>query len=202
MAMRRVLALLIFATLILPVPVLPVAAQTPMGEVAQAEGPGRLIRNDGAADLAPGQPLAQGDRVLTGPNALALLLLTPETRIHLGPDSALTLDAELAAIGGTLTLAGAMVLDRPEGAAPVAVTVSTAFGEIGVRGTRFFAGPSQDVFAVFVDRGSVTVTAAGVSVPVAAGQGVELVEGQPPTTPAPWGAARIAEALALVGLAR
>jgi ferric-dicitrate binding protein FerR (iron transport regulator) len=200
--MRLVPGLSICAILVLSCLTLPAAAQTPMGEVASADGPGRLIRDAQAADLATGQPLAEGDRVLTGPNALALLLLTPQTRIHLGPDSALTLDADLAAMGGTLTLAGAMVFDRPEGAAPVAVTVSTAFGEIGVRGTRFFVGPSRDAFAVFVDRGSVTVTAAGVSVPVAAGEGVELDEGQPPTAPAPWGAARAAEAFALVGLAR
>lgn len=179
---------------------LPAVAETRMGEAAEVRGPARLISGGAAQDLTTGAPLHQGDQVLTGPNALALLLLTPETRIHLGPDSALTLTQDLAAAGGQLMLGGALVFDRPPGGAPL--TLVTAFGEIGVRGTRFFVGPSRDVFAVFVDRGEVQVTAEGASVTLTAGQGTELIEGQPPAPPADWGAARIAEAFGSVGLAR
>jgi ferric-dicitrate binding protein FerR (iron transport regulator) len=193
--MRRILAVAIALLLALPA-----GADTRMGEVAEVRGPARLITGAGAQDLTTGAPLHQGDQVLTGPNALALLLLTPETRIYLGPDSALTLTQDLAAAGGQLMLGGALVFDRPPGGAPL--TLATAFGEIGVRGTRFFVGPSRDVFAVFVDRGEVRVTAEGVTVTLTAGQGTELAEGQPPAAPAAWGAARIAEAFGSVGLAR
>ena len=51
------------------------------------------------------------------------------------------------------------------------------FGLIAIRGTRVFAGPSNGVFGVFVDRGSVDVTAAGKTVTLAAGSG--------PTSPTP-----------------
>ena len=179
---------------------LPAAAQTPMGAGAAVQGAARLVTGAGAADLTPGATLNESDLVLTGPNALALLLLNPETQIHLGPDSALTLTRDLASVGGTLMLGGAMVFDRPPGGVPL--TLVTAFGEIGVRGTRFFVGPSEEVFAVFVDRGQVEVTAEGVSVTLTAGQGTELAEGQPPAPPAAWGAARIAAAFGSVGLAR
>jgi hypothetical protein len=179
---------------------LPAGAGTWMGEAAEVRGPARLITGGAVQDLTAGAPLHEGDQVLTGPNALALLLLTPDIRIHLGPDSALTLTQDLALAGGQLMLGGAMVFDRPPGGAPL--TLATAFGEIGVRGTRFFVGPSRDVYAVFVDRGEVQVTAEGVTVTLTAGQGTELIEGQPPAPPVSWGAARIAEAFGSVGLAR
>lgn len=177
-------------------------ANTPVGQAGPVQGDARLVAPAGEGALAEGAPLHAGDRVLTGPNALALLMLTPDTTIHLGPDSDLHLDAQLAAMGGTLTLGGALVFDRPEGAAPVDIRLVTAFGEIGVRGTRFFVGPSRGTYAVFVDRGQVQVTGAGVTVDLGAGQGTELAAGQPPTTPTAWGDARITDAFAIFGLAR
>lgn len=193
--MRSILALAVSLALSLPA-----AADTRMGEAAEVTGPSRLVTGQGASDLTQGAPLHEGDQVLTGPNALALLLLTPETRLHLGPDTALTLTQDLASAGGTLMLGGAMVFDRPPGGP--ALTLVTAFGEIGVRGTRFFVGPSNDAFAVFVDRGQVEVTAEGVTVTLNAGEGTELAEGAPPAPPVAWGAARISAAFASVGLSR
>lgn len=193
--MRRILA---FALAVLLAP--PAVAETRMGEVVEVRGPSRLVSGAGAQDLTVGAALNEGDQVLTGPNALALLLLTPETRLHLGPDSALTLTQDLAAAGGRLMLGGALVFDRPPGGPEL--TLVTAFGEIGVRGTRFFVGPSRYVFAVFVERGRVEVTAEGATVILTDGQGTELLEGRPPAPASAWGAARIAEAFASVGLSR
>lgn len=195
--MRNALALVLTFGLLSPG-----LADTRMGEAAEVSGETLLVRPDATGDLEPGDALHQGDRVLTGPDALALLLLTPETRVHLGPDSALTLTADLAAAGGTLVLGGALVFERPEGAAALPVTLVTAFGEIGVRGTRFFVGPSRGAYAVFVDRGRVEVTSAGASVSLGAGEGTELVQGAPPGAPVAWAAERIAEAFASAGQGR
>lgn len=178
------------------------AASTPLGEVGAVQGDARLVAPSGTSDLTVGQPLSAGDQVLTGPDALALLMLTPDTRLHLGPDTAVTLDPALGALGGTLVLSGAIVFDRPEGAPRVPVVIDTAFGEIGVRGTRVFVGPSRGAYAVFVDRGRVTVKGGSSSVDLTAGQGTEIAAGARPTAPEAWGEARIAEAFALVGLAR
>jgi ferric-dicitrate binding protein FerR (iron transport regulator) len=65
-----------------------------------------------------------------------------------------------------------------------------------VRGTRFFAGPSADVFGVFVERGNVAVSAAGREVLLQSGQGTNIPRpGDTPTPPAIWGAARVRAAL-------
>ena len=94
-----------------------------------------------------------------------------------------------------------MVFDRPEGLAKIDLTVRTAFGMIGVRGTKFFAGPSRGVFAVFVEHGLVEVSGAGVTRQVAPGQGVEIATpGAAPGEITQWGAARIREAYASVGI--
>jgi ferric-dicitrate binding protein FerR (iron transport regulator) len=63
---------------------------------------------------------------------------------------------------------------------------------IAVRGTRFFAGPSNGVFGVFVERGSVTVAAAARQVLLRAGQGTDIHHpGAAPTPAAKWGRPRI-----------
>jgi len=68
-----------------------------------------------------------------------------------------------------------------------------------VRGTRFFAGPSQGKLAVFVDRGSVSVTSGGSTVTLVAGEGTDVTRpGAPPTEPKSWGHGRIVEAFSTV----
>jgi ferric-dicitrate binding protein FerR (iron transport regulator) len=91
-----------------------------------------------------------------------------------------------------------MLFERPA-RTPSKVQIRSTFGLIAVRGTRFFAGPSNDVFGVFVEQGRVTVSAAGKSVTVRAGQGTNIARpGAAPTAPAPWKEPRIQAALASV----
>lgn len=93
-----------------------------------------------------------------------------------------------------------MLFDREEGAPKTPVQLSTAFGLIAVRGTRFFAGPSNDKFGVFVERGEVRLTGGGVEVAILPGFGSDIAApGQAPSPPAAWKQARIAAAMALVG---
>ena len=111
-------------------------------------------------------------------------------------------DSFIAAQGGTIELGtGGMIFDRPEEAPKIDLTVRTAFGMIGVRGTKFFAGPNRGVFAVFVERGSIRFEGSGVAREVGAGQGIDV----PPATGVPgevgqWGEARIREAYASIGV--
>ena len=70
---------------------------------------------------------------------------------------------------------------------------------MAVRGTRFFAGPSNNLFGVFVARGVVTVSAAGQQVTLREGEGTDIASpGAPPTPVKRWGAERIRAALASV----
>jgi hypothetical protein len=102
--------------------------------------------------------------------------------------------------GGILVLdRGALLYDHDTTTGGADLAVRTPFGLLAVRGTRFFAGPSNGVFGVFVERGAVTVVGAYTSVLVTDGEGTDVARpGAEPTPPHRWGTARIAAAMALV----
>lgn len=178
-------------------------AGAPIGTAAAVSGRAVLQHAGSTAPLTAGAPLAEGDTAETGADGLALLVLETETRLNLGPETSVVLARYLAEMGGTITLGGAqggaLVFDRADDRPPIDLTFDTAFGQIGVRGTRFFAGPSRGAFAVFCQRGRVTVANAGQSRSLGPGEGVTLTAGAPDEV-STWGAPRIAEAFALLGL--
>ena len=179
---------------------LPALADDGIGTTVKVSGSGLLVRGGAENPLSEGAALNEGDNVQTGADALAELLLNTETRINMGPDSEITIEKFLADMGGTITVGGAMVFDRPEDMPPVDLTFKTEFGEIGVRGTRFFFGPSKGKMSVFVQRGKVTVSNAGVTRELAGGDGVDMEAGAPPSEVAKWKEPRIVAAFGLVGL--
>ena len=150
--------------------------------------------------LQPAGPLFVGDQVGTGFQSRLAMRLGRTTLVRLGERARLTLDRFLVNAGGEITLqSGPMLFDRPGGGAPLPVQIRTPFGLIAVRGTRFFAGPSNERFGVFVERGSVVVSAAGRRVLVRAGEGSDIAyPGAAPTPAVRWGEARILTALATV----
>lgn len=152
--------------------------------------------------LKAGASLMDHDFVTTGKESFAELALGDDTSLLLGSETELLIDTFIAGQGGTIELGtGQMVFDRPEGLAKIDLTMRTAFGMIGVRGTKFFAGPNRGVFAVFVEHGRVDVTGAGVTRSVSKGEGVEIkAPGQAPGAVTQWGEARIREAYASVGI--
>ena len=182
----------------------PTWAGAALGEATEIRGDVRLRQAKKDKPLAVGGQLFENDRVHTNAESFATLNLGTDTRVLLGAETELLVDSFIAGQGGTLELGtGRMVFDRPEGLPKVDVAVRTAFGMIGVRGTKFFCGPSRAAFAVFVEHGSVSVARGGVTKIVAAGQGVEFHHrGDVPSEPANWGEARIKEAYASVGLTR
>lgn len=182
----------------------PAWAGSALGEATEIRGDVRLRQAKKDKPLAVGGQLFENDRVHTNAESFATLNLGTDTRVLLGAETELLVDSFIAGQGGTLELGtGRMVFDRPEGLPKVDVAVRTAFGMIGVRGTKFFCGPSRAAFAVFVEHGSVSVARGGVTKIVAAGQGVEFHHrGDAPSEPVNWGEARIKEAYASVGLTR
>ena len=92
-----------------------------------------------------------------------------------------------------------MLYDHDARAGRSDVTVRGPYGLVAVRGTKFFAGPSNGVFGVFVESGTVTVTGASRAVTLVAGQGTNIARpGDEPSAPTQWGEARIAAAMASV----
>ena len=152
--------------------------------------------------LKAGANLMDRDFVTTGRDSFAELALGEDTSLHLGSETELLIDSFIAGQGGVIELGmGQMVFDRPEGLAKIDLTMRTAFGMIGVRGTKFFAGPNRGVFAVFVEHGRVEVTGGGVTRAVGQGEGVEIkAPGEAPGKVTRWSEARIREAYASAGI--
>jgi len=179
--------------------VAPARATERAGEVQNSRGECYAQMAAVRRTLRPDAPLFVGDAVATGTQSALGMLLGEATEVRLGAESRLRIDRFIINAGGVLILdRGAMVYDHDR-AGGGDLAVRTPYGLLAVRGTRFFAGPSNGVFGVFVERGAVTVVGVNTAVLVTDGQGTDIARpGDEPTTPHPWGAARIAGAMALV----
>lgn len=180
-------------------PMRPMAAE-PIGTVTALAGVATADRTGNSIALSVGAGLMVRDLVKTGDQSFLAMLLGDATALRLGADAELLIDEYLAGIKGTFDLSGgAMVFDRPEDAPKTATTIRSVFGQLGVRGTRFFAGPNRGVFGVFVERGELAVTAAGTTQILRSGDGVDIPEpGAPASSVAQWSQERINEAFASV----
>lgn len=177
------------------------AAAETAGAVADLTGSATASASGSAERaLAVSDPVHIAEMVRTGPGARAVLALGERTVLRLGAATQVKLERYVVDAGGEFTLgSGAILFDRDGPPADNALTISSDYGLIVVRGTTFFAGPSRGVFGVFVETGAVDVTGGGVTVRVAAGEGTNIeVPGAAPTAPVAWGQARIDEALASV----
>ena len=150
--------------------------------------------------LVPAAAVFVGDAVGTGVQSALSMRLGAATEVKLGAEAQLRIDRFVVNAGGVLVLErGGMLYDHDTKAGPSDLTVRGPFGLVAVRGTRFFAGPSNGVFGVFVERGAVTVVGVNTAVQLVAGQGTNIAHpGDEPTAPTQWGAARIASAMASV----
>jgi ferric-dicitrate binding protein FerR (iron transport regulator) len=143
-------------------------------------------------------PVFLSEEVATGVASRLGMRLGRNTTVRLGEQARLKIDRFLVDAGGVMTLqSGPLLFDgQPRHAG---VQVRSPFALIAVRGTRFFAGPSNDRFGVFVARGSVTVSAAGQQVILREGEGTDIASpGTPPTPVKRWAPERIRAALASV----
>ena len=161
--------------------------------------------------LAPASAVLLDDMLATDPDARLACRLATGIEIRLGGNATLRVDR--LALGGPRrgialqSLSGPLVFDRPPaeaGRSAVPVTLDLPWARIAVRGTRFFAGPLDEVFAVFCARGAIGVERPGAwAVRLGPGEGVDVprdsaaAAAQPPVRE--WGQARIARAFALVG---
>jgi ferric-dicitrate binding protein FerR (iron transport regulator) len=145
-------------------------------------------------------PLFLGDTVGTGIESRLGMRLGRDTTIRLGEKARLKIDRFLVNAGGDVTLqSGPLLFDGPPGSGRTPMRIRSPFALIAVRGTRFFAGPSNGRFGVFVERGSVAVMAAGQQVVLHDGEGTDVASpGARPTPVRRWQPPRIQAALASV----
>jgi hypothetical protein len=177
-----------------------VSASEAAGEVDTSRGECYAQTSAMRRALAPAAALFIGDTVATGAQSAISLHLGTATQVKLGAEARLRIDRFVVNAGGVLVLeSGGMVYDHDPKADQGNVAVRVPFGLVAVRGTRFFAGPSNGVFGVFVARGRVMVVGVNTAVMVNDGFGSDLPQaGAEPTAPHAWGAARIASAMGSV----
>src|SRR5882724_11633232 len=168
-------------------------AADPAGRVEEIKGEAFADASNQHRTLEKSSSVFVGDRVETGASSRLTMLLGADTTIRLGERAHLVIDQFLSTTGGEISLqSGPMLFDRPSGSRPVPVKIRSSYGLIAVRGTKFFAGPSNGVFGVFVDHGTVTVSGGGSKVVLQAGQGTNLERrGSKPSAPVAWGPERI-----------
>ena len=186
------------------------AWRTPSFAWAQNEGIGQVesLRGEAFAESAGDRrrldlqaPIFIGDIIITGASSRIAVRLGRRTRLALGENARLRVDQHIMASDrGTYELqAGPLLVEHDQGGPAVPATVRSPYALIAVRGTRFFAGPSNDAFGVFVATGGVSVQAAARLVVLAAGEGTSIARpGDPPGKVVAWGEARIRAALASV----
>ncbi|WP_407155246.1 FecR domain-containing protein [Bradyrhizobium sp. STM 3557] len=173
-------------------------AAEPVGAVEDVTGEAFGEFESARRALDRAAPVFLSEEVVTGLASRLAMRLGRDTTVKLGEQARLKIDRFLVNAGGEMTLrSGPMLFDgRPHHSA---VQIRSPFALIAVRGTRFFAGPSNDRFGVFVARGSVAVSAAGQQVILREGEGTDFVApGTPPTPVKRWGPERVRAALASV----
>ena len=169
----------------------------PAGSVEDVRGEAYAQTEAERRTLVVAAPLYINDLIGTGMDSRLTLRLGRDTTLRVGAYARVIIDRFLVNAGGEITLeSGPILFERPNGSAPAPTQIRSPFALIAVRGTRFFAGLSAGVFGVFVERGSVSVSAAGKRVLVRAGQGTNVDHpGAAPTPAAAWKPERIRTAL-------
>src|SRR5262249_56546611 len=119
-----------------------------VGSVEDVKGDAFAELDTTRRTLDPAAPVFLGDEVATGIASRLGMRLGRDTMVRLGEQARLKIDRFLVDAGGDMTLrSGPLLFDQPRGGAPAAVQIPSAFALIAVRGTQFFAGPSNGRFS-------------------------------------------------------
>ncbi|WP_119274547.1 FecR family protein [Taklimakanibacter deserti] len=175
------------------------AAETVVGSVSEITGDAVAEIDDQRRKLKRKSSIFLGDTLRTAASSRLRALLARKTNLRLGAETSIRIDRFIVEQGGELVLdSGTLLLDT-RGKLLNHLEVESPFALIAVRGTRFFAGPIDGIFGVFVARGAVDVTAGGSTVRLSLGEGTDIARaGAPPGPVKKWGAPKIAKAMALV----
>jgi hypothetical protein len=175
------------------------AAQAIVGTASEVVGDVVAELNAQRRKLRRKSSIFLNDTLRTATRSRLRALLARRTTLRLGAETSVRIDRFIVDSGGELVLdSGALLIDT-RGKLPKRLEVESPFALIAVRGTRFFAGPIDGIFGVFVARGAVDVTAGGSTVRLSTGEGTDIAQaGGPPGPVKRWGQPKIAKAMALV----
>jgi hypothetical protein len=173
------------------------AEESPAGTIETLRGEAFAEGPKPRRALQPAAEVFIGDLVETATNSALTMHLGKTTFVKLGALAKFRIDNFVVDAGGTLDLEqGPMLIEHNGSSKSEDLRVRSPFGLIAVRGTMFFAGPSNDVFGVFVASGLVAVTGGGRTVILRPGLGTNIANpGDAPTEPRRWSPGRIRAAL-------
>lgn len=125
-------------------------AQTAAGSFQSVSGQVQIQRTGGATiGAASGVGVNVGDRIITGANGHAVIILNDQSRLELGPGSSITLDQFTAGGGPTRVslFSGVMrsLVNAASGGAGANYQVHTPNAVAAVRGTKFDTAYSENV---------------------------------------------------------
>ena len=184
----------------LVVPWSPTLAADAVGSVKRVQGSALLKRDDGELTAAAGTDILARDVALTGDQPSRLQLqFGGATIVRLGANSIFEVERFVAGLAQSLQLEqGAAFIEHDSQKTPD-LTLRTPYALLAARGTKFFAGPSNGVFGIFVQSGLVDVETFAGKVTLAAGEGTDIAgPGGAPTAPKRWKPPRVRAALASV----
>jgi ferric-dicitrate binding protein FerR (iron transport regulator) len=175
------------------------AGEQAVGAVSEVTGEAVAQLNERSRKLERKSPLYLGETINTGVQSRLRAVLARKTSLRLGANTKVRIDQFLVNTGGELVLdSGALLIDVSSKLSKK-LEVQSPFALIAVRGTRFFAGPIDGIFGVFVARGAVDVTAGNRTVRLKTGEGTDIARpGDEPGPVKKWGKPKIGKAMALV----
>ena len=181
-----------------------------VGVVDKVENEAKVVSGDNAAAAIIGTPIHMRDELRTGAEGRLKIIFRDETVLTLGEKASVVIDRYVydpdRGIGEAILLAtkGAFrfATGRIKTMNKSKIAFSTPVADIGVRGTEFWGGPIEGQYGVLLLEGEVTVSNQAGSVTLsAAGQGTDIPSPlDPPGAARPWGADKIARAVASVAL--
>jgi hypothetical protein len=208
--LREFAFLLITALIALPLAANAADDPAEIGVVDKVENEANIVSGDNASAAVIGAPIHMRDELRTGAEGRLKITFRDETVLTLGEKASVVIDRYVYDPDRQV---GEAILQATKGAFRFAtgrikamkgskIAVSTPVADIGVRGTEFWGGPIEGQYGVLLLEGEVTVSNQAGSVTLSApGQGTDIPSPlDPPGTVKPWGADKIARAVASVAL--
>lgn len=181
-----------------------------VGTVARVENEASIVVASASRQAVVGMPVHMKDELRTGANGRMQVTFLDDTELTLGENASVLIDRYVydpdKGIGETMlqTTRGAFrfATGRIKELKEKTIVITTAFADIGVRGTEFWGGPIDGKYGVLLLEGEVTVSNQAGSVTLSkTGEGTNIASPlDAPSAPNIWPEAKVSRAIETVTL--
>lgn len=204
---RHALLAALFAALLTPVAAGSAYADI-AGKISRIAGVASVVRGEQTVPLGEGAEVHTNDRLQTGSQTGLEITFEDDTKLTLGANAAITIDAYVYDPGksqGTVLIgvvkgAFRFTTGKLSAMTDKKVEVNTNFASLAVRGTDFWAGPLDGAYGVLLLTGKVDVKTRVGTTPLDDPREGTMVESfdQPPGPAGNWSDSKIERALSQV----